>query len=114
MSPNKVRRIADLVRGLPVAEADMRLAQLPHMASQVVAKTLKSAAANAENSGLSREELYISQIFVDEGPRLRRFLPRARGRADLIRKRTSHLTVVVEAREGTRSPARTRATRRRN
>ncbi len=97
MAPNKVRRIANLVRGQSVAEAEALLATLPQRAREVVAKTLKSAAANAENNeGAERDALRISTIFVDEGMTIKRFQPRARGRADRIRKRTSHLTVVVE------------------
>ena len=107
MAPNKVRRIVNLVRGKSLAEAEQTLATLPHRASAVVAKTLKSAAANAENNeNADRESLVISKIFVDEGTRMKRYLPRARGRADTIRKRTSHLTVVVEPKEESQSSRR--------
>ena len=100
MSPTKVRRIANLIRGKSVQEAEQLLATLPQRARPVVGKTLKSAIANAENNeGADREQLWIREVFVDEGPRLRRYLPRARGRADLIRKRTAHLTIVVVPRE---------------
>ena len=101
MAPNKMRRLANLVRGKSLAEAEQTLATLPHRASATIAKTLKSAAANAENNeNADRDTLIVRQIFVDEGARMRRYLPRARGRADVIRKRTSHLTIVVEPQEG--------------
>lgn len=109
MSPTKIRRIANLVRGKSLGEAEQTLATLPQRASQVVARTLKSAAANAENNeSADRESLFIREIYVDEGPRMRRYLPRARGRADLIRKRTAHLTIVVEPKEETQRAARRR------
>ncbi|MCS6858713.1 MAG: 50S ribosomal protein L22 [Abditibacteriales bacterium] len=101
MSPFKVRRVANLVRGKSVDEAQRILAVSPQRASGVLAKVIKSAAANAEtNEQLDRESLYITAIYVDEGPTWKRFLPRARGRADRILKRTSHITVVVDEREG--------------
>ena len=112
-APNKVRRVANLLRGKSLAEAEATLASLPQRAVAAVAKTLKSAAANAENNeGANRDALFVSRIFVDEGTRLRRYLPRARGRADTVRKRMSHLTVVVEPRE-VKSPAAGRTPRTR-
>jgi large subunit ribosomal protein L22 len=101
MSPVKVRRIARLVRGKSVDEAQHILAVSPQRASKVLSKVIKSAAANAENNEqLDRESLYVSEIQINEGPTWKRFLPRARGRADRILKRTSHITVVVDEREG--------------
>jgi large subunit ribosomal protein L22 len=95
-SPYKVRRVLDLVRGLPVQEAEHVLRLTPRGATQVVAKTLQSAVANAEhNHALDAEELFISEAYADEGPTLRRFRPRARGRATRIDKRTSHITIVL-------------------
>ncbi len=99
-SPYKVRRVLDLVRGLSVNEAELVLRHTPLRATEPVVKTLKSAVANAEhNHALDAEELFVSEAFADEGPTLKRFRPRARGRATHIRKRTSHITIVVSDRE---------------
>ena len=99
VSPRKVRRVVDLIRGLPAEQALATLRLDPHAASEPVMKTLASAMANAEhNSQLDRAGLVVSSAYVDEGPTLKRFRPRAQGRAYRIRKRTSHITVVVEAR----------------
>nr|ACQ99341.1 ribosomal protein L22 [Corynebacterium otitidis] len=94
----KARRVIDLVRGKPVAEALAILKYAPQSAATPVAKVVNSAAANAENNfGLDRDGLVISEIYATEGPTMRRFQPRAQGRAFQIRKRTSHITVVVES-----------------
>ena len=99
MTPRKCRRVVDIVRGLPVQEALDILRFQPQSASEPIAKVVASAAANAEhNKQLDPASLFISQAYVDEGPTLKRFRPRAQGRAYRIRKRTSHITVVVEAR----------------
>jgi large subunit ribosomal protein L22 len=95
-SPSKVRLVLDLIRGLPVSEAEMVLTFTNRRATEAVAKVLKSAVANAEhNHSIEKDELIVSECFADEGPTLRRFKPRARGRATRINKRTSHITVVV-------------------
>ena len=100
MTPMKCRRVIDLVRGLPVDEAADILRFDVHSASEPIGKVLASAIANAEhNKHLNRRDLYISQAYVDEGPTLKRFRPRAQGRAFRIRKRTSHITVVVQSLE---------------
>ena len=100
VSPRKARRIIDVVRGTKVTEALDVLRFDEHAASEDVYKVVASAVANAEhNQRLDRESLWISEAFVDEGPTLKRFRPRAQGRAYRIRKRTSHVTVVVESRE---------------
>jgi large subunit ribosomal protein L22 len=97
-TPMKCRRVIDLVRGLDVQEALDILRFAPQSASEPVAKVLASAVANAEhNKNLDRRNLFVSQAYVDEGPTLKRFRPRAQGRAFRIRKRTSHITIVVEA-----------------
>ncbi|MGC3993909.1 MAG: 50S ribosomal protein L22 [Propionicimonas sp.] len=97
MSPMKVRRVVDLVRGLPVTDALDVLKFAPQAASEPVYKVVASATANAENTeGLRADELYVSQAFVDEGMTLRRIRPRAKGSASRILKRASHITVVVE------------------
>lgn len=101
MSPRKVRRVVDMVRGKSVDEALTILKYVPQIAAEPVSKVIASAAANAENNlDLTRDDLYIAQAFVDAGPSLKRVLPRQRGMADRILKRTSHITVVVREREG--------------
>ncbi len=95
-SPFKVRRVLDLVRGLPVAEARDVLKFTNRKAAGTVLKVLESAVANAEhNQALDADELWVYEAFADEGPTLKRYRPRARGRATPIHKRTSHITVVV-------------------
>ncbi len=93
----KVRRVVDLVRGLPVTDALNVLKFAPQAASEPVYKVVASATANAENTeGLRADDLIVSQAFVDEGMTLRRIRPRAKGSASRILKRASHITVVVE------------------
>lgn len=100
MSPTKVRRVIDLVRGMDATDALTTLKFAPQAASEPVYKVVASAMANAESAeGLRGEDLYISQAFVDEGITLRRIRPRAKGSASRILKRASHITVVVEPRE---------------
>jgi large subunit ribosomal protein L22 len=97
MAPRKIRLVVDLVRGKRVEEAMSILSFTPKVAARVVKKLIKSAMANAENKGdIDVDTLYIKRIFVDEGPTLKRFTPRAMGRATSIRKRTSHITVVLD------------------
>ena len=106
MTPMKCRRVIDLVRGMPVEDALAQLRFQPQAASEPIAKVIASAAANAEhNKQLDIRSLFISQAYVDEGPTLKRFRPRAQGRAYRIRKRTSHITVVVEAAVPSGAPA---------
>ena len=96
MSPMKVRRVVDLVRGMPVGQAASVLRFAEQAAATPVAKLVASAVANAENNfDLDPTTLVISTITVDEGPTMKRFQPRAQGRAYRIRKRTSHITVEV-------------------
>jgi large subunit ribosomal protein L22 len=104
VTPMKARRVVDLIRGLPVAEAGTLMTFAPQSASDVVGKVLASAVANAvHNEHLRAEDLYVGEAWVDEGPTMKRFRPRAQGRAYRIRKRTSHITIVVESRpEGAR------------
>ncbi|CAN5361511.1 MAG: 50S ribosomal protein L22 [Acidimicrobiia bacterium] len=95
-SPYKVRRVLDLVRGLPVSEAREVLTFTNRRASGPVLKVLDSAVANAEhNLAMDADELIVAEAYADEGPTLKRWRPRARGRATRIRKRTCHITVVV-------------------
>lgn len=96
ISPRKVRQVVDLIRGKKVNEALAILRYTPKRASEVVTKVVKSAAANAENNlQMEKDELFVTSCFVDQGPTLKRFQPRAMGRADIMRKRTSHITVMV-------------------
>ena len=98
ISPNKARRVVNLVRGLPAKEALTVLQFAPQAASEQVYKVLASAIANAENNErLDPDALLVSEAYVDEGPTMKRFRPRAQGRAYRIRKRTSHITIAVEA-----------------
>ena len=97
MTPMKCRRVIDLVRGMPVDEALDILKFDVHAASEPIYKVVASAIANAENNkSLDRRDLFLAQAYVDEGPTLKRFRERAQGRAFRIRKRTSHITVVVQ------------------
>ncbi|MCV7168871.1 50S ribosomal protein L22 [Mycobacterium manitobense] len=99
VSASKARRVIDLVRGKSVAEALDILRWAPQDASEPVAKVIASAAANAQNNdGLDPSTLVVATIHADEGPTAKRIRPRAQGRAFRIRKRTSHITVIVESR----------------
>jgi len=98
VSPMKARRVVNLIRGLPAQEALTVLQFAPQAASEPVYKVLASAMANAENNErLDPDSLLIAEAYVDEGPTFKRFRPRAQGRAYRIRKRTSHITVVLES-----------------
>ncbi|MFB1051379.1 50S ribosomal protein L22 [Paraliobacillus sp. JSM ZJ581] len=102
IAPRKVRLVIDLIRGKDVGEAIAILKHTQRGASPVVEKVLNSAIANAEhNYEMNSDELFISEAYVNEGVTLKRFRPRAQGRASQINKRTSHITVVVsEKKEG--------------
>ena len=98
-SPRKVRLVASLIKGLDVQKAEQQLKFLVKGSAPHFEKILKSAVANAENnSGLDRDNLYIKDVIVDEGKKLKRWLPRAHGRASLLLKRTSHIEIVLEER----------------
>ena len=99
ISPRKVKIVLDLIRGKDVGTAAAILMQTPKSASEPVLKLLKSAAANAENNHqMDPEKLYVSQVFANPGPIIKRIRPRAQGRAFRINKRTSHVTIVVSER----------------
>ena len=99
VSASKARRVIDLVRGKSVEEALDILRWAPQSASEPVAKVIASAAANAQNNeGLDPSTLVVATVYADEGPTAKRIRPRAQGRAYRIRKRTSHITVIVESR----------------
>ncbi|MEO6879549.1 MAG: 50S ribosomal protein L22 [Mycobacteriaceae bacterium] len=99
VTPMKARRVINLIRGLQASEAQAILHFAPQAATEPVGKVLDSAIANATNNfNLDPTTLYVSEAYVDEGSTLKRFRPRAQGRAYRIRKRTSHITVIVESR----------------
>jgi len=112
VTPQKARRVVDLVRGKQAAEAVAVLKFAPQAAGETVLKVVESAIANAREAAkragerLDEADLFVSEVFVDEGPTLKRFRPRAQGRASQILKRTSHITVVVAERERTKGSAR--------
>lgn len=98
LSPQKARLVADQVRGMAVAKALTLLKFSPKKAAHIIRKVLASAVANAaHNQGLDVDDLMVSRIFVDEARRLRRFMPRAKGRSNTIVKRNSHITVELRA-----------------
>lgn len=101
VSPRKARLVCDAVRGKDVREALAILQFLPNKSAVSIAKVVKSAAANAENNyDLDPDDLYVKRIFADDGPTVKRFRARARGRVNQILKRSCHITVIVEDREG--------------
>lgn len=96
ISPQKCRLVADQIRGLPVDKALNVLAFSPKKAAEMLKKVLESAIANAEhNDGADIDDLHVTRVFVDQGPAMKRIMPRAKGRANRILKRTSHITVAV-------------------
>jgi large subunit ribosomal protein L22 len=98
IAPSKVRRVADNVRRKPYAEAVAILDNLPHKGARLLKKVVKSAAANAlsRNKNLDEDMLFIKELLVNEGPRMKRMWLRGRGRADMLLKRMSHIIVVVD------------------
>jgi large subunit ribosomal protein L22 len=97
-SPFKVRPVADLIRRKPYTEAMATLENLPHKGARLLRKTVKSAASNALSAKkqLDEDMLYVKEVVVDEGPRMKRIWFRARGRADMLLKRMCHITVVID------------------
>jgi len=97
-SPYKIRPVADLVRRLPYPEAVSILENMPQKGARLISKTVKSAASNAlaDNKKLDEDMLYVREIYIDEGPRLKRIWFRGRGRADMQIKRMCHITVVID------------------
>jgi large subunit ribosomal protein L22 len=105
MAPRKVRLVADLIKGLPVSEAENQLKFLAKRPVVPILKLLKSAVANAARMNLDKDSLYIFRITVDGGPTLKRWLPRAMGRATPLQKKTSHITLILEDKAGIRKEA---------
>ncbi len=98
ISPFKVRVVIDIIKGKPVNEAIAILENTPKAASEILYKLVNSAAANAENNqNLSRNDLYVAECYANDGPTLKRIMPRAQGRAFRILKRTSHITVILDS-----------------
>ena len=98
ISPYKVRIVLDIIRGKGYKEAVAILENTPKAASEPIKKVLMSAGANAENNlGLSKDNLFVAECYADQGPTLKRVMPRAQGRAFRILKRTSHITIVLDA-----------------
>nr|AEN70414.1 ribosomal protein L22 ['Populus nigra' phytoplasma] len=96
IAPRKARLVVDLIRGKNNAQAQAILTFTPKVAAPVILKLLNSAVSNAVNNlKLNREQLYVKEVFVNEGLRLKRMFPRAKGSGDMIKKRTSHITLVV-------------------
>ncbi|MBI4743418.1 MAG: 50S ribosomal protein L22 [Actinobacteria bacterium] len=99
VTPRKARQVADLIRGKEVEEALKVLNFCPKAAAKTLSKVVKSAAHNAEHNYNLKDKLFVTAAYVDQGPTLKRFRPRAMGRASSIHKKTSHITVVVGNRE---------------
>jgi large subunit ribosomal protein L22 len=100
VSPMKARQVADLIRGKNIKEVLGILRYTSKKSSAIMSKLIKSALANAEfNNDMDADKLYLSEILVDEGPTLKRMFPRAYGRADIRRHRTSHISVVLKEKE---------------
>ena len=99
VSPRKARMVLNMIRGQEVERAREILAFSDRNISEVIEKCLNSAVANAEREGVKAENLYVKTTYADEGPTMKRFRPRAKGSASRIRKRTSHITVIVATRE---------------
>lgn len=100
VAPRKARLVVDLIKGLDIPEAQAVLLYTPKAASPIILKVLNSAVANADNNyKMDVSKLYVKEAYVNEGVRMKRLLPRAKGQGDIIQKRTSHITVVVAERE---------------
>jgi large subunit ribosomal protein L22 len=97
ITPRKARRVVDLIRGKRASDAMVSLRFMPYRGAKVVEKVLKSAMANAEqaNDHLDIDKLRVTTVLVDQGPTMKRMEPRAQGRSNMIKKRTSHITIVV-------------------
>jgi large subunit ribosomal protein L22 len=99
ISDTKARQVLRMIKGMPAAEALYQLKFTNKRAARIVEKLLKSAIANAEQKGLDVEKLYVKNAFADRGPIFKKWMPRAYGRATPLRKRLSHITIILEERE---------------
>jgi large subunit ribosomal protein L22 len=103
ISPQKMRLVVDAVRGVTLARAKEQLFLLPKKGAPILTKLLDSAVSNAKNAGMAEDGLFIKTIFVDPGPVFKRFMPRAHGRATTLRKRTSHIRLILGEQENKES-----------
>jgi large subunit ribosomal protein L22 len=99
ISPLKARQVLRIIQGMKAGDALYQLKFIPKKAARIVEGVLKSAIANAEQKGLDLDRLYIKKAVADDGPMYKKWLPRAHGRATMVRKRTSHITIVLEERK---------------
>jgi LSU ribosomal protein L22P len=99
ISPLKARQVLRIIQGMKAGDALYQLKFIPKKAARIVEGVLKSAIANAEQKGLDLDSLYIKKAVADDGPMYKKWVPRAHGRATMVRKRTSHITIVLEERK---------------
>jgi large subunit ribosomal protein L22 len=99
ISPLKARQVLRIIQGMKAGDALYQLKFIPKRAARIVEGVLKSAIANAEQKGLDLDSLYIKKAVADDGPMYKKWIPRAHGRATMVRKRTSHITIVLEERK---------------
>jgi large subunit ribosomal protein L22 len=99
ISPLKARQVLRIIQGMKAGDALYQLKFIPKKAARIVEGVLKSAIANAEQKGLDLDRLYIKKAVADNGPMYKKWIPRAHGRATMVRKRTSHITIVLEERK---------------
>jgi large subunit ribosomal protein L22 len=99
ISPLKARQVLRVIQGMKAGDALYQLKFIPKKAARIVEGVLKSAIANAEQKGLDLDRLYIKKAVADDGPMYKKWIPRAHGRATMVRKRTSHITIVLEERK---------------
>ena len=99
ISPLKARQVLRIIQGMKAGDALYQLKFIPKKAARIVEGVLKSAIANAEQKGLDLDRLYIKKAVADDGPMYKKWIPRAHGRANMVRKRTSHITIVLEERK---------------
>jgi large subunit ribosomal protein L22 len=104
MAPRKTRLIANMIKGLAVNEAEAQLLLSPRKSSEPILKLLRSAVANGKQKNIQQDNLFIKEIRVDQGPMLKRFMPRAQGRATPIQKKTSHITLILAESEKIKKP----------
>ncbi len=99
ISPTKARQVLRVIKGMKASEAFYQLKFIPKKAARIIEGVLKSAIANAEQKGMDIDKLYIKKAVADQGPMYKKWMPRAHGRATMIRKRTSHITIVLEEKQ---------------